>query len=877
LRKVEGNPDHPGSLGATDVFAQASILGLYDPDRAQALTNMADIRPWPSLLAEIGVQVELLKQKQGAGFRLLTETVNSPTLAWQIQRLLQAYPQAKWHQYEPLGNHAARAGAQLAFGRYVAANYRLDRAGVVLALDSDFLSSGPGSVRYARDFAQRRKPPEMNRLYAVESSPSSTGASADHRLPLRASEVEGFARAVAAYLGIGSAPAEVPYAKWAAAVARDLEKHKGASLVIAGEQQSPAVYALAHAVNQALGNVGSTVVYIEPVEAKPVDQMESLRELVQDIDAGQVEWLVLIGGNPVYTAPADLAFSDHLLKVRWTLQLSSHADETATFAHWHVPEAHYLESWSDARAYDGTVSIVQPLIAPLYGGKTAHEILSIFTGQPERTSYDIVRDYWKTQHADADFEQFWRKSLNDGIVAGTAGTTIAVTAKTDLGATAVSHPAASGDSTLEVLFRPDPAVFDGRFANNGWLQELPKPITKLTWDNAALISPATAERLGFSYTVASTGGEHGQILADLAELEYQGWKKPVPVWIVPGHADGSVTLPLGYGRERAGQVGTGHGFNANALRLSTAPWFGAGATLRKTGGTADMACTQFHYNMEGRAIIRAASLEEYRDNPHFATEKEEEVPKGLTLYPEHKYEDYAWGMTIDLNACTGCSACVVACQAENNIPVVGKEQVHAGREMHWIRIDRYYEGRLENPDVYFQPVPCMQCENAPCEVVCPTGATVHSSEGLNDMVYNRCVGTRYCSNNCPYKVRRFNFLAFSDWDTPSLKLGRNPDVTVRSRGVMEKCTYCVQRINNIRITAEKEDRSIRDGEIITACQQVCPTQAITFGNINDRNSQVARKKADPRNYSLLGDLNTRPRTTYLAAVRNTNPEIEEAR
>jgi MoCo/4Fe-4S cofactor protein with predicted Tat translocation signal len=879
--KIEGNPNHPASLGATDVFAQASILGLYDPDRSQAIAYLGDIRPWSALLADIQMALEAQRERRGAGLHFLTETVTSPTLAQQIQDILKELPDAKWHQYEPLGSHSAHAGAQLAFGRDVNTICHFDKADVILALDADFLACGPGSVRYAHDFAQRRRPqpsnPQMSRLYVVESSPSITGAKADHHLPMRPSEIEGFARAVASGLGVGGgAVTASSHARWVAAVVRDLEQHRGSSIVIAGEQQPPQVHALAHAMNHALGNAGSSVLYTEPVEFKPVNQLDSLRDLVQDLDAGRVGLLVILGGNPVYTAPADLAFSDRLLKANLRMHLSLYQDETSALCQWNIPEAHYLESWGDARAYDGTASIVQPLIAPLYGGKTAHEMLAAFTNQPERSSHEIVRDYWKKQRQSGDFEQFWRKSLNDGFIADTAFQPISVSPSAS-GFQGSSRAASPDASSLEIAFRPDPAVFDGRFSNNGWLQELPRPLTRLTWDNAALLSPATAERLGLSYRIATTGGEHGHVYADVVEFEYKGRKVRAPTWITPGHPDDCVTVFLGYGRTHAGQVGNGAGFNANLLRTSEAPWFDSGLTVHKTGDRYPLACTQFHHNMEGRGIVRSATLDEYRKHPDFAHENAEEPPKTFTLYPpEHRYEGYAWGMAIDLNSCVGCGACVVACQSENNIPIVGKNEVGRGREMHWLRIDHYYQGSLGNPENHFQPVPCMHCENAPCEVVCPVAATVHSSEGLNDMVYNRCVGTRYCSNNCPYKVRRFNFLQYSDWTTPSLELARNPDVTVRSRGVMEKCTYCVQRINRARINAEEEDRKIRDGEIRTACQQACPAQAIIFGNINDPKSRVAKLKADSRNYGLLAELNTRPRTTYLAEVRNPNPELEGA-
>jgi MoCo/4Fe-4S cofactor protein with predicted Tat translocation signal len=877
--KVEGNPDHPASLGTTDIFAQASVLTLYDPDRSQTVTNLGSISTWDAFVTAVTTELEGLRARKGEGLRILTETITSPALANQMQTLLAAFPSAKWHQYEPAGRDNAREGSRLAFGEYVETRYRFDQAEVILSLDADFLIDLPGSLCYAREFIAKRRVhdgrKEMNRLYAVESSPSLTGAMADHRLSMRAGQIETIVtHAIAAELGIVDAPTsrsllDGSLAKWIAAVTRDLQKHRGKSLVVAGEQQPPIVHALAHAMNHALGNINTTVIHTNPVEANPVSQNASLRELAADMEAGKVEMLLILGGNPIFNAPADLNFAGQLSKVKTRIHLSLYDDETSELCHWHIPAAHTLETWSDARAYNGTVSIIQPLIAPLYGGKSAHEVLAVFTGQAGRTSHDLVHDYWKTQRPSTDFEKFWQTSLHDGLIAGTALSAKSVAPRVDhLKSLVIQREAAvenplSTPTTLEIIFKPDPTIGDGRFANNGWLQELPKPLTSLTWDNAALISPKMAERLGL-------GNE------DVIELKYNERSVRAPVWITPSHPDHAVTVHYGYGRPRAGKVGTGTGFNAYALRTSASPWFGSGVEIRKTGKRYKLATTQMHYSMENRHLVRVGTLAELEKHPDFVKEMGEDPPRELTLYPdEHKYEGYSWGMAIDLNSCVGCNACTIACQAENNIATVGKEQVINGREMHWIRVDRYYEGGLDDPATYHQPVPCMHCENAPCEIVCPVGATVHGNEGLNEMVYNRCVGTRYCSNNCPYKVRRFNFLLFSDFETPSLKLLRNPDVTVRSRGVMEKCTYCVQRINEARINAKKEDRDIRDGEIVTACQQVCPTQAITFGDINDPLSRVSQLKASQLDYGLLTDLNTRPHTTYLARLRNPNPELED--
>jgi molybdopterin-containing oxidoreductase family iron-sulfur binding subunit len=892
---VAGNPDHPSSLGGTDVITQASVLNLYDPDRAQTVTSLGEIRTWSDFLLAMQKPVVDAKAQGGTAFRILTGTVTSPTFAAQIQNVLNQIPGAKWHQWEPAGSDGPREGSKVAFGRYINAVYRPEKADVILSLDSDFLASGPGHIGYMNAFYRRRKlsgPGDtMNRLYVVEPTPSVTGSSADHRLPLRASEVEQFARGLAALVGLGGSGTLSPAAqKWLDAVASDLAKHRGSSLVVAGEFQPAEVHALAHAINAALGNVGATLYYTEPVEANPMNQLESFTELCADMDAGKVDTLVIFGSNPVYDAPHNFDFTSKLKKVKMSVLLSSHFDETAEYCQWHISESHFLETWGDARAFDGTVSVIQPLIAPLYHTHSAFEVLAAFTDKPGRTPYDAVRDRLKTLAGSADPEKFWRKTLNDGVVANSAFAPISVAPKF----TPASLPAAktSPAGQIEFLFRPDSNVHDGRYANNGWLQELARPVTKLTWDNAALVSPRLAEKLHLTQRAAARGGEHGQIVTNVIDISISNSKVTAAAWILPGQAEDVVVLPLGYGRKRAGFTGSNKGYSAYVVRTSTALWTATASAdaIKKTGDEYPLACTQYHFNMEGRKILSTGTLAEYRKNPDFAREGDETPLKEMSLYKEFAYPGYAWGMAIDLNSCNGCNACVIACQSENNIAVVGKDQVMRGREMHWIRIDRYYAklntetgdpsateyDALDNPQTYFQPVPCQQCENAPCEQVCPVGATVHSAEGLNDMVYNRCIGTRYCSNNCPYKVRRFNFLRFQDWETPSLKLLRNPEVTVRSRGVMEKCTYCVQRINNVRIEAEKQNRPIKDGEIVTACESACPAQAIVFGNANDSNSRVAKLKAQTRNYSILGELNTRPRTTYLAAVRNPNPELEKA-
>jgi molybdopterin-containing oxidoreductase family iron-sulfur binding subunit len=895
--KIEGNDLHPASEGGTDIFTQAALLGLYDPDRSQSVVSMGDQRSFAAFQSAIRGPLAAQKSLQGAGIRVLTTTVASPTLADQLRNLVKVYPQAKWHVYEPINRDNPLEGAKLAFGQPVETRYDFSKADVVVSLDADFLYAGfPGNTRYIRDFARRRdlfvdpqdavedraggQSPTMNRLYVIESTPSSTGAKADHRLPMKAGDIASFMQ----LFGAGGRPVREVRSRnpvatnprltqaqsnFMAALQKQLENPGGTSVIIAGDHQPPAVHAFAHALNQAQGNVGKTVFYTDPVDANPVLQLESLKELVADINGGKVDLLIILGGNPAYDAPSDLNFADALKsnKVPLRIHHGLYQNETAELCQWHVPATHELESWGDGRAYDGTVSIIQPLIAPLYNGKSALEFVAMLSGQGDATGYDLVRAYWQKQHSGADFEQFWRKSLHDGWIEGTAFAPKALQAK----AGDFEAPAASNPNDIELNIRRDSTLYDGQFSNNGWLQELPKPMSKLTWDNAVLMGPHMAQRLSIA-------------TEDVVELELNGKKIRGPVWIQAGHPDNSVTITLGYGRTRAGRVGTAQGFNAYELRTVANPWIASGVRITKTGETYPLASTQGMQSMDTpdgghRPLVREATLEEYQKHPTFA--QKEEVPKDLTLYPPFPYdkEDYAWGMTIDLNKCVGCNNCMLACVSENNIAVVGKEQTHLGRHMHWIRVDAYYQGDRDNPRAFFQPVPCMQCENAPCEVVCPVGATSHSSEGLNDMVYNRCVGTRYCSNNCPYKVRRFNFLLFQDWDTPQYKMMRNPDVSVRSRGVMEKCSYCIQRINERRI--DVETASVREGkkimigdELQTACQQSCPADAIVFGNINDPNSRVSKRKAQNRNYSLLGELNTRPRTTYLAEVRNPNPELE---
>jgi molybdopterin-containing oxidoreductase family iron-sulfur binding subunit len=893
--KIEGNPDHPSSLGATNSFMQASILGLYDPDRSQVVRHLGEISTWSEFLAMLQPALK------GGGVRLLTQTITSPTLGAQIQQFLAQSPGAKWHQWEPVGGENVREGLRLAFGGYVNAVYHFDKANIVVSLDSDILESGPGHLRYAREFARRRRvrkgTTSISRVYAIESGPSGTGSLADHRLPVRPSQVESYARAIAAGLGAGSATA-TDHADWIAALVRDLQRNRAASIVVAGDAQPPAVHAIAMAINQALGNIGSTITITDPVEVAPVNQLDSLRQLVADMNAGAVRTLIMFGGNPVYDAPTDIPFVKALDKVPFRAHLSPYYDETSMHVHWHIPETHYLESWSDARAHDGTVSIIQPLIAPLYNGRSPHELAGALLGGLDQSPYEAVRAYWQSKVGAVNFNGAWRKWLNDGVIAGSALPARTVSA---VAPTPDSRPATPA-SGYELRILPDPNIYDGRYANNAWLQELPKPQTKICWENVALVSPKTAAAIGYDDKRRDALVNERETL--LADIRYRGRTLRFPLWVIPGHPDSTITVFMGFGRTRGGKIatpaedregmlavslesfhisGNTPGVDVTPFRFADALSGGPGAEIELTSEAAyPIACTQEHQSLNAsdiggdRGIIRSATFAEYQRKPDFAHDyKKEEEESPESMYPPYDYsKSHAWAMVIDTSVCTGCNGCVVACQSENNIPIVGKDQVVAEREMHWLRIDRYYKGNPDNPEVYHQPVPCMQCEQAPCEPVCPVGATSHSGEGLNDMTYNRCVGTRYCSNNCPYKVRHFNFFHYADYETPALKAQRNPDVTVRTRGVMEKCTYCVQRINAAKIEAEKQGRRVRDGEVVTACQQACPTEAIVFGDMNDPNSHVAALKAEPANYAMLAELNTRPRTTYLGAIRNPNPEIK---
>jgi MoCo/4Fe-4S cofactor protein with predicted Tat translocation signal len=904
--KVDGNPAHPESLGACSVYQQASVLGMYDPDRSDSVRRGGK----PSTFAEFDAFAKehfaALGAKGGAGLCILSERSSSPTLLGLRRQLAAALPQAKWVVYEPTASDAARAGSVLAFGTAHRTHYAFGQARLVVTLDGDFMApTFPAALSNARAFAQTRGPEgDMSRLYAIESGYSHAGALADHRLPIRAELI----KAVAAWLdaevskrvqalpelgGPQAAPnapflADPVVAKFLAAMVKDLLAHVGRSIVVTGPDQPAEVHALVHRLNALLGNVGRTVFYTEDPDAGTVSDVQSLKTLVAELPS--VDTLLILGGNPAYTAPSDVGFAAALGQVKTSIHLSLHEDETSQLATWHLPAAHYLESWGDARSWNGMVSIVQPLIAPLYGGRTAIELVARVLGDEKPDGRALVQ---RTHAGWLGNDRVFRKALNDGFVPGSQAPQVMPQLK-PLAAIAFGERELGvgklANGGFELVFITDPKVYDGRFGNNGWLQELPSSFTKLGWDNAVMIPMSVAEELHI------TDGH-------MVTLTLNNKSITLPAVVAPGQAEGSLRVALGYGRTHAGHVGglasdgiAPVGANAYSIRSSDAYHVASGVSLALAAEGERLAYSQdlFAIDTLGREgiadrvgeLVREGTLTEFREKPEFAKEKVHSPPLLSLWVPPVSYEGHKWGMSVDLGKCIGCSACVTACQAENNIPVVGRKPMSMGREMLWLRVDRYYTGEPATAELAFQPLPCQQCENAPCEQVCPVGATLHSSEGLNDMVYNRCIGTRYCSNNCPYKVRRFNYFnynldvigitPFTPTDDPKMKVKSmvfNPEVTVRSRGVMEKCTFCVQRIQNTKIKAKNEKRPIADGEIKTACQQTCPTEAIVFGDLNDQKSEVRRLQNLPRSYALLGELNNHPRVQYLARVKNPNPEL----
>lgn len=923
--KLDGNPHHPASLGALDARTQARVLDLYDPDRLQLAKRGPEPASWSQFLKEARERLSDADANSGAGVAIITQSVGSPSYLKVISSFIQKYPAAKWVQHEAVGHRNSADGSLLAFSERVDTHYQFATTDVVLSIDSDVISEGSAAVRYQRDLMSRRDmtsgATSMNRIYAVESSPTTVGVVADHRLPLRASDMFGFAKALAGKLGVQGAGSSALLAGideiWLNAVAKDLTAHAGRSVVVVGDHLPASVHALVQAINGHLGNFGKTVIHTAQVVQSSGTPDSDLTSLVASMNSGQVKSLFILGGNPVYDAPVDLEFGLALKKVPFSAHLSMHDDETGDLCKWQLPLSHFLECWGDGRAYDGTIGIQQPTILPLYDSRSEIELLDALVGNA-RESREIVESFFisnlgRNMSGAMDFKALWRDSLASGVVAHSKFPPKAMSVVPRLVSIIQQEDTADG---IELVIKPDPTIYDGRFANNGWLQELPKPLSNLTWDNTAQMSHSTALKLGVEID-KKYGFIPADRAADMVTITVDGHSVEAAVYVNHGMADDVVLVHLGYGRTKGGHVllplkndssTYGGGFDAYKLvKSGRNPWMVVnGAKFALAGKTYPLANAQFHNTIDmtqadsDRGILQETTLagflamgpKEHKEQKSlYDTDQVSKTPIIGNLLDESAVDksgwndpkQYQWAMTIDLSLCTGCNACVVACQSENNIPTVGKYQVQRGREMHWIRIDRYYAGKgsesewpVKNPDIRLQPVTCMQCENAPCEPVCPVAATTHSKEGLNQMIYNRCVGTRYCSNNCPYKVRRFNFLNYANHDDVPVKmLSQNPDVTVRGRGVMEKCTYCVQRINHARIDAKKKGEKIVDGGVKTSCQEACPSNAIVFGNSADKESSVAKSREDKRNYTVLDhELNTRPRTSYLTRVTNPNQEIE---
>jgi molybdopterin-containing oxidoreductase family iron-sulfur binding subunit len=865
--KIEANCIHPSTPGGTDAMTQAAILNLYDPDRSRTVRYKGNPSRYDDFIAFYRERFDKLKQGRGEGLAVLSEPLASPTLKRLKNKFDREFPRALWAVYEPVNDENIITAIQNITGQALRPIYHYDRADVILSLDADFLHTESEHIKAAFDFAQKRdieKTGTMNRLYVVESTYSVTGAAADHRYRLASSHIGAFLVELVTELksyGLALPDMTVKHdvkldKEWIKTVGKDLVNSPARTLVVAGRRQPVWVHELVMLVNRALGTIDSTVSYYKMNELS-LAKTSHLKTLVESAQTGNIKTLIIFGGNPVYNAPHDMALASLFDKLETIIHFGEYYDETGRHAAWHIPRSHFLECWGDGEAFDGTTGIIQPMIAPLYDTRGDCEFLSLLaTGQDNR-GYDIVRETWQSILSKGGFEKDWNRILHDGYFAGTA--TGSEIFKIMDKALSVPGEIKSREG-LEIGFYPSSQLHDGRLANNGWMQELPDPISKLTWDNPAWISPATAKEFGL------TNGDVVEVTSSSATLK-------IPIWIVPGLCDNYLALSLGYGRNNVGRVADGVGFDTFRLRMSDNMHYANRGSINKTGQKYDLANTQDHGTMAGRPIVREASLEEYNNNPNFANEMVEHPPL-KSIYPEHDYsKGYQWGMVIDLNRCIGCNACTVACQSENNIPVVGKDQVGKGREMHWIRLDRYFTGNAHDPQIVHMPMACQHCENAPCESVCPVAATTHDKEGLNTMTYNRCIGTRYCSNNCPYKVRRFNFFNYTRELPDTVKMAQNPDVTVRFRGVMEKCTFCIQRINRNKQKAKKEERLLGDGEFMTACQQACPTRAIEFGNINDPTGKVMELKNKPRSYALLGEFNTKPRNTYLAKIRNPNPAL----
>ncbi|PKD44207.1 TAT-variant-translocated molybdopterin oxidoreductase [Rhodohalobacter barkolensis] len=899
--KLEGNEQHPSSGGRTNIYNQAGILNLYDPDRSRS----------PRRNGESTSKDEFVQfasdhfSDRNRRVLFISEANSSPTYNRIKQNALQTFSNANWVTFEPFNDDNAIEGTNIAFGQRLRTVNHYDNADVVVALNDDFMSpfGHKNSVENAYKVTSRRKvsstDDSMSRIYCVENSFTSTGSYADHRLRLKTSEIEPFAYALAAKLSESvnglSAFSNVSNAfsnhDWIERLANDLLSNRGSSVVSLGFDHSAGAHAAVAAINSALNNVGSTVTYHELPYYGDENQTEEFLNAITELKAGNYDTVVLVGTNPAYSAPADLEFAQALGNVDTTIHLSDYYNETSKASNWHVNRAHFLEAWGDGLAYTGHRSVIQPQILPLFDGLSEIEFLNTIVTGEESTGYDLVQETW-SNYFTSNFDRQWETVLHDGVDRESGFEQVNVSVRSGFASDIRSYLSAEPINGIEITIKPDATLFDGRFANNGWLQELPEPMTKITWDNVALMSPSTAESLGIPPEQNFKSND-----VPMVRISAGGNTLEIAAWVLPGHADDSITLTTGYGRNNVGRVADGVGVDTYPLRSSDAMFFRP-AEVEKTGAMYEIACVQDHNSIEGRDMVREATLEEYRENPDFATYKsihgyevpgiKEALAEGddrgpISLFEEQYGPDYQpqWGMAIDLNACFGCGVCTIACQAENNIPVIGKREVGRRRIMHWIRTDRYFEGDRDNPKAYHQPVPCMHCEMAPCEQVCPVAATTHSEDGMNQMTYNRCIGTRYCANNCPFKVRRFNFFNYTKeylttGDDPEIiQMAMNPDVTVRFRGVIEKCSYCVQRVNKAKIESKIATGSKKpaDGSVQTACQQACPANAITFGDLTDRNSVVSQHKQNDRNYVMLEEMNVRPRTSYLAKLRNTNSEL----
>ncbi|MEX2436352.1 MAG: TAT-variant-translocated molybdopterin oxidoreductase [Balneolaceae bacterium] len=899
--KLEGNEDHPSSRGRTSIYNQAGILNLYDPDRSRSPKRDGENTTKEDFVAFASEHFSDRDQR----VLFISEANSSPTLQRLKDQSLRTFNNAEWVTFEAFSDDNEIEGTQIAFGQRLRTVNHYDQAEVVVSLDDDFMSpyGHKNSVENAVTITGKRRVSStedtMNRLYCVENTYTSTGSYADHRLRLKSSDIEPFAYALAARLsesisglsafrGVSNSFSSH---EWISLLADELLANQGSSILSLGANHKPEVHAAVAAINTALGNSGNSVTYHTLPFRENRDEQQAFADAVAEMEAGSVDTVVLLGTNAVFNAPADLNFADALEAVETRIHLTDYYDETSRACNWHVNRAHFLETWGDGLSYTGERSIIQPQILPLFDGMSEVEFLNIITNGEDASGYDLVRETWNSYYPD-NFDNRWETILHDGIDQESGFTSVNVSLSNNFSSAIQSELSVDSVDGMEISIKPDSTLFDGRFANNGWLQELPDPMTKITWDNVALMSPATAESLGINPERSFSSNE-----VPMVQISAGGTSIEIAAWVQPGHADNSITLTAGFGRTSGGRVANGIGVDVYPLRNSSAMFYQP-AEVSVTGQSYEIACVQDHHSLEGRDMIRSASLDEYRENPDFATYEsihgyevpgmEEARAEGddrgpISLFTEQYGPDYQpqWGMSIDLNACFGCGVCTIACQAENNIPVIGKREVGRRRIMHWIRTDRYYEGETDDPKVYHQPVPCMHCELAPCEQVCPVAATTHSEDGMNQMTYNRCIGTRYCANNCPFKVRRFNFFNYTKeflttGDDPEIiQMAMNPEVTVRFRGVIEKCTYCVQRVNYAKINSKIETGSKKpaDGSFQTACQQACPANAISFGDLTDAESHVSQDKMNDRSYVMLEEMNVRPRTSYMAKLRNSNPEL----